>query len=92
MRCKTIGPNDLLRRVRQFNFKQVHPEIAARSKEILQRFRLDDVRDKSEGAAAFYVWVNDIIVSYSQSQMYSATLNRQLNRKGIFCTRTKVAE
>ncbi|KAK2168167.1 hypothetical protein NP493_1243g00005 [Ridgeia piscesae] len=55
-RCKTIGPNDLLRRVRQFNLKQVHPEIAARSKEILQHFRLDDVRDKSEGAAAFYVW------------------------------------
>ena len=44
-------------RIQNFDIVDLHPEVAARSKEILQKYRLDDVRNESATAAAYYQWV-----------------------------------
>ncbi|ELT97869.1 hypothetical protein CAPTEDRAFT_204392 [Capitella teleta] len=54
--CGTIGPQGLLRRVKEFDVHRLHPEIAAQANMLISQYRLDDVREKSAGAATFYSW------------------------------------
>ena len=42
-----------------FKVDRLHPEIAARAKQILQKWRVDDVKAKSAGAGTFYIWVSE---------------------------------
>ena len=52
------GPEGLNSQIEDFEVTTLHPEVAARAKEILQKYRLDDVRENSEAAAVFYQWVS----------------------------------
>lgn len=52
------GADGLLSRIDNFDVTNLHPEVAAKAKEILQKYRVDDVREKSDAAATFYTWVS----------------------------------
>lgn len=59
--CQALTNSNKLRKsVRLFDVNELHPEIASRAKSILQKFRLEDVAECSEGAACFYAWVRII--------------------------------
>ena len=51
------GSDGISSRIQNFDIVDLHPEVAARSKEILQKYRLDDVRNESATAATYYQWV-----------------------------------
>ena len=40
-----------------FDIAKLHPEIAARSSQLLELYKLTDVQKVSLGASTFYVWV-----------------------------------
>ena len=52
------GSEGISNRIINFDIVDLHPEVAARSKEILQKYRLDDVRNENEAAAIYYQWVS----------------------------------
>ena len=52
------GSERISNRIINFDIVDLHPEVAARSKEILQKYRLDDVRNENEAAAIYYQWVS----------------------------------
>ena len=58
------GTNGLNRRVLDFNIEQVHPEIAARSKAMLEEedLSLEKVQAVSSGAGTFWVWVRHLCI------------------------------
>ena len=46
------------RKVLDFDITSVDPEIAARCREILEDFELEDIQEVSPALGTFYVWVN----------------------------------
>jgi hypothetical protein len=55
---KTTGPSPIHRRMLNIHATDIHPEIAARSQQILDEFTFQQIQIKSAGAAALYVWVS----------------------------------
>ena len=51
---------NLFRRFKAFRLENVHPEVAARGLVILKDLKYDDIRVRSECAAAFYKWVSNL--------------------------------
>ncbi|XP_021346178.1 hillarin-like [Mizuhopecten yessoensis] len=61
---RRVGPNSLMRRVRQFPEKQAHNVDESTAKEVQNMIRVyeeDTVRLCSPAAGTFYVWVNNIV-------------------------------
>ena len=63
------------RKVLDFDASVVDPEIAARCREILESFMLEDVQEVSPALGSFYVWVNDtnlhlLVHVYMNNEMY----------------------
>ena len=44
--------------MKEFDLHSLSPEISARSDEILRKYELPEVSEKSAGAATFYAWVS----------------------------------
>ena len=57
MLCNPQGREGLNKKILNFNITAVHPEIAARAKQILAAYELKDLQAVSPGAGTFYVWV-----------------------------------
>lgn len=55
--CNPDGPTGLNRRLMTFESSNVHPEIAARAREMLAPYELSKVKSVSSSVATFYVWV-----------------------------------
>ena len=52
------GKESLKRKITEFKVEKLVIDIAMKSKQVLERFTLDEVRDVSAGAGTFYVWVS----------------------------------
>ena len=52
-----LKANELFGRINKFDFASLHPEIAARARQILGDNKADTVLSQSKAAAAFYAWV-----------------------------------
>ena len=63
------GQMGMNRRIMEFDPSKVHPEITARSKEILDQVELREIQAVSAGAGTFYVWVGDFPVNSCQCQL-----------------------
>ena len=63
--CNTIGKTGLFKRVKEFNMERLHPQVVTRAVDIVSSYRLDDVRDTSAGAGAFYAWVSSVLGHYN---------------------------
>ena len=48
----------------EFQLSTLTPDLASEASKVLNSFNLEDVRDASTGAAAFYLWVNIIILYF----------------------------
>ena len=55
----------------RFDVKQLHPEIAARARGLLQAYRMEEIASKSAGAATFYAWVMLFVVLRRIQQPWS---------------------
>ena len=53
-----LGPEGINNRIMDFDIVNLHPEVAARSKEVLQKYRSEDVRKENEAAFTYYQWVS----------------------------------
>ena len=58
----TIGKNSLNRKVMNCDPLLLHPELAARTQELLGKIELKKLKKQSAGAAVFYVWVRYMIL------------------------------
>ena len=58
------GRKGMNRRVLSFDPATVHPQIAARVREILEEHQLSKVQLNSNGVATFYVWVGTGVATF----------------------------
>lgn len=54
---KTIGQNNVIRRVGQFDIVGVEAEQAKTANKLISKYDMDDVKRNSHGAGTFYSWV-----------------------------------
>ena len=55
--CGTLGHEGLNRRILELEVEDLHPEIVARTKQIVKPLKHTQVQMVSAGAASFHVWV-----------------------------------
>ncbi|CAH1265126.1 DNAH2 [Branchiostoma lanceolatum] len=66
------GKENLKRRVQQCDIKKIRPEVARTAKKILSKFDLDQLRDVSAGAAAFFIWAQGMVQEVEERQKDAA--------------------
>ncbi|XP_078597104.1 uncharacterized protein LOC144873535 [Branchiostoma floridae x Branchiostoma japonicum] len=66
------GKENLKRRVQQCDIKKIRPEVARTAKKILSKFDLDQLRDVSAGAAAFFIWAQGMVQEVEERQKEAA--------------------
>ncbi|XP_019625262.1 PREDICTED: aspartic and glutamic acid-rich protein-like [Branchiostoma belcheri] len=66
------GKENLKRRVQQCDIKKIPPEVARTAKKILSKFDLDQLRDVSAGAAAFFIWAQGMVQEVEERQREAA--------------------
>ncbi|KAI8511300.1 hypothetical protein Bbelb_104000 [Branchiostoma belcheri] len=66
------GKENLKRRVQQCDIKKIPPEVARTAKKILSKFDLDQLRDVSAGAAAFFIWAQGMVHEVEERQREAA--------------------
>jgi hypothetical protein len=79
--CNPQGAKGLNRKLYGFKASQVHPEIIARSKEMLDDYDLNKVQSVSPGAVTFYVWAKGVIEEAEENEAVRPESDQNCNVK-----------